>query len=177
MKRLTKWDEHNKTWLEDHDNDTRKWKNGSRAIMEKLAEYENTGCEPEEIKAMVSALTGKMLAQITEFEGVPLDRLRELAQADRDGRAVVLPCKVGDTVYAYDDVFNQIAPFRVDMVELYGHKGMSFCANWRKSGELMADLDFDRDNIGKTVFLTSAEAEGGGGIEKVKKGALYDQDQ
>ena len=26
-------------------------------------------------------------------------RLRELAEADRDGRLVVLPCKVGDTVY------------------------------------------------------------------------------
>lgn len=28
-----------------------------------------------------------------------LDRLRELAQADRDGRCVVLPCKVVDTVF------------------------------------------------------------------------------
>ena len=28
-----------------------------------------------------------------------LDRLEELAEADRDGRVVVLPCKVGDTIY------------------------------------------------------------------------------
>ena len=28
-----------------------------------------------------------------------LDRLRELVQADREGRCVVLPCKVGDPVY------------------------------------------------------------------------------
>lgn len=27
------------------------------------------------------------------------DRLRELAQADRDGKALILPCKVGDVVY------------------------------------------------------------------------------
>lgn len=27
------------------------------------------------------------------------DRLRELAQADRDGRCVVMPCNVGDSVY------------------------------------------------------------------------------
>ena len=27
------------------------------------------------------------------------DRLRELAEADKDGRVVILPCKVGDTVY------------------------------------------------------------------------------
>ena len=28
-----------------------------------------------------------------------IDRLRELAEADKDGRVVVLPCKVGDTVW------------------------------------------------------------------------------
>ena len=28
-----------------------------------------------------------------------IDRLRELAEADKAGRLVVLPCKVGDTVY------------------------------------------------------------------------------
>lgn len=28
-----------------------------------------------------------------------LDRLRELAEADKDGRCVVMPCKVGDIVY------------------------------------------------------------------------------
>ena len=30
---------------------------------------------------------------------MPFDRLLELADADRAGRLVVLPCKVGDTVY------------------------------------------------------------------------------
>ena len=30
---------------------------------------------------------------------ISTDRLRELAEADKDGRVVVLPCKVGDTVY------------------------------------------------------------------------------
>lgn len=34
----------------------------------------------------------------------PIDRLRELARADKDGRCVVLPCNVGDTVWRiYDD--------------------------------------------------------------------------
>lgn len=31
--------------------------------------------------------------------GYDLDRLRELVEADRDGRCVVLPCKVGDPVF------------------------------------------------------------------------------
>lgn len=32
--------------------------------------------------------------------------LRELAEADRDGRLVVLPCKVGDTVYILHRTFD-----------------------------------------------------------------------
>lgn len=32
---------------------------------------------------------------------IPLDRLRELVEADREGRAVVLPCKPGDTINAF----------------------------------------------------------------------------
>lgn len=32
-------------------------------------------------------------------DGYELDRLKELAEADKEGRCVVLPCKVGDTVY------------------------------------------------------------------------------
>ena len=33
-----------------------------------------------------------------------LDRLRELVEADRDGRCVVLPCKIGENVWRiYDD--------------------------------------------------------------------------
>lgn len=36
--------------------------------------------------------------------GVSADRLRELAEADREGRCVVLPCKNGDPVWRlYDD--------------------------------------------------------------------------
>jgi len=62
-------------------------------IVERLAAYEDTGLTPEEVTAAKVALMGKTLAEITEFEGVPLARLRELAEADKDGRCVVLPCK------------------------------------------------------------------------------------
>ena len=42
----------------------------------------------------------KMYDALKSIEGiVPFDRLLELADADRAGRLVVLPCKVGDTVY------------------------------------------------------------------------------
>lgn len=34
--------------------------------------------------------------------GVSSDRLRELAQADKEGRCVVLPCKVGDAIFVVE---------------------------------------------------------------------------
>ena len=42
----------------------------------------------------------KLYDAIKSIEGiVPFDRLLELADADRAGKLVVLPCKVGDTVW------------------------------------------------------------------------------
>lgn len=72
--------------------------------------------------------------------GVSAARLRELAQADREGRCVVLPCKVGDTVYQVDD----IRVYALEVRNLIYDAGI---------------LAFDESTIGKTVFLTRAEAE------------------
>ena len=64
----------------------------SNQAVDRLAAYEETGLEPEEITRVfnedsVLKLTSQIL-QITP------DRLRELAKADRDGRCVVLPQEV-----------------------------------------------------------------------------------
>ena len=65
----------------------------------RLAAYEETGLEPEAVEHLKLASMGKAIAEIKEFEGVPIDRLRELAQAEKEGRLVVLPCSVGDPVF------------------------------------------------------------------------------
>lgn len=57
-------------------------------IRDRLAAYEDTGLEPESFKRTFTEdalliLTGQLL-------GVTPDRLRELAQADRDGQCVAL---------------------------------------------------------------------------------------
>ena len=67
--------------------------------VDRLAAYENTGLEPEAVNALKLASMGEAIAEIKEFDGIPIDRLRELVEAEKDGRLVVLPCKVGDTVY------------------------------------------------------------------------------
>jgi len=56
----------------------------------RLAAYEETGLEPEAVEHLKLASMGKAIAEIKEFEGVPIDRLRELAQAEKEGRLVVL---------------------------------------------------------------------------------------
>lgn len=66
-------------------------------VVERLAAYEDTGLTPEKIKAPFTENT--MINLAAQALGVEPSRLRKLAEADKDGRVVVLPCKVGDTVY------------------------------------------------------------------------------
>ena len=68
-------------------------------LLTRLAAYEDTGLEPEEVVLKKLALMGKVLSEIKEFEGVPADRMIELAQAEKDGRLMVLPVKEGSTIY------------------------------------------------------------------------------
>lgn len=70
-----------------------------------LAAYEKTGLEPKEIEHIVDAY-GRGLSLRTEsaqrlelVREIPDDRLREIAEAEREGRCAVLPVKVGGTVY------------------------------------------------------------------------------
>ena len=79
----------------------------------------------------------------TKQEGVA--RLRELADADKDGRLVVLPCKVCDTVYL---IVTKRA--RVYMPEFRFIK---------KSKLTFLNMERILQDFGKTVFLTREEAE------------------
>lgn len=60
-------------------------------VIDRLASYENTGLEPGEVVAMKIVLLGRDLAKITDVDGVSINRICELAQAEKDGRLVVLP--------------------------------------------------------------------------------------
>lgn len=57
----------------------------------RLAAYEDTGLEPEAVEHLKLASMGKAIAEIKEFEGVPIDRLRELAQAEKTGQLAKFP--------------------------------------------------------------------------------------
>ena len=66
------------------------------AVCERLAAYEDTGLEPETIETVKLALATKHLADLETLNNTPISRLVELAESDKDGRVVVLPCKVGE---------------------------------------------------------------------------------
>ena len=79
------------------------WKSGG---IERLAAYEDTGLEPEEIERIVDAygrghtLRTESAERLEIVREIKTDRLRELAKAEKDGRLEVLPCKVGDHILA-----------------------------------------------------------------------------
>lgn len=68
----------------------------TRDLYGRLKAYEDTGMYPESVEALKLSMMGKAISEITEFNGLPIDRLRELTEADKDGRVVVLPCKAGE---------------------------------------------------------------------------------
>ena len=104
-------------------------------FVDRLAAYEDTGLTPEEIKAPFTEDT--MINLAAQALGVEPSRLRELAEADKDGRVIILPCKVYET----------------DGVRVYEHTVREVIY------ETAGGPAFDKNAIGKSIFLTREEAE------------------
>ena len=93
------------------------------------------------------------------------DRLRELAEADRDGRVVVPPCKVGDRLYEVTgrktiSVY-KVKAIRVELFGLFIEWDIVEGVVWQSLSGINAG------EIGKTVFLIREEAEKA--LEAMKK--------
>lgn len=67
-------------------------------IANRLAEYEDTGLEPEKI-VFLKNIVDDAFSDKPEFT----EHMRELLRAEKDGRLVVLPCRVGDRIYRVVD--------------------------------------------------------------------------
>lgn len=145
-----------KPYLRYEDSETRK------KILNRLAAYEDTGLMPEEIERIVDAygrghtLRTESAERLEIVREIKTGRLRELVQAEHDGRLVVLPsktvweltmdagpdCGLKCPVDAYDealgcDLCSKAKPFAYERP----------CTQERLKG------------LGKTVFLTREEAE------------------
>ena len=75
-------------------------------LKDRIAAYEDSGCAPEEVlpkdKADEIALKLMRLADLESL--CSYDRLRELAEADKDGRLVVLPFTSGRTLLCKENI-------------------------------------------------------------------------
>ena len=115
-------------------------------LLDRLVKYEDTEREPEEIDMDHEA--AETLRQLCQ--NCDLDRLEKLAEADRDGRVVVRPCNVGDTL------------FRVFAGEILEHKvrNMRYIAiQGRWDIDTTPFCSYVESSIGKTIFLTREEAK------------------
>ena len=146
----------------------------------RLADYEDTGLEPEEIGDFINRW--ERAVEIAGYvKDTDADHINALLQAEKESRLVVLPCKVGDTVYEIRN--NTEACTRCPYYEgLYGS-----CDDWcekfddedRRYYPRIAEkpicedqfmeivkhtpgIDWifhHRSDFGKTVFLTREKAE------------------
>lgn len=82
---------------------------------------------------------------------LPVSRLNELIKADREGRCVILPVKIGDFVYM--PLLREI--LRLEIVEINAKNYIPIF----KAGNDRSVFSFDEDDIGEKVFLSYAEAE------------------
>ena len=119
-------------------------------VVERLAAYEDTGLTPEEIKAPFTEDT--MINLEAQALGVEPSRRGELAEADEDGRVVVLRCTVGDTVWR---IIRDGEPHitRDEVRDMYFADDMTPCV------ELVGGRVTFTEKFGKTVFLSREEAE------------------
>lgn len=89
-------------------------------------------------------------------EDYDLDRLKELVEADREGRCVVLPCKIGDTVY--DIRMGKITEKAIISIHfLLSNSVNHLCLQAINNRDAITTIE--TENLGKTEFLTREEAE------------------
>lgn len=133
-------------------------------LQDRLAAYEDKELEPEEVlpKDKADEIALKLM-RLADLESIcSYTRLRELAEADRAGRLVVLPCKVGDTVWVARNpwtgkLLKKPLDAYVNGMKMYSHGlYVNLLFDTRK---INGTRDYEINHIGKTVFLTREEVE------------------
>lgn len=117
---------------------------GIYAVFQKLADYEDSGLEPEEIKNLIKEFN-KHSTLSAYYE-----------QLEEQGRLIKLPCKPEETLYGI--ILNELKEYKVFAINIGIRKHGNSCivlANNHRN----AVVDFELIDFGKTVFLTKQEAE------------------
>lgn len=103
---------------------------------------------------------------LTESESMNLSltdlyaRLKVYEDAEEQGRLIVLPCKVGDILYA--PTRNFVSELRVTQFDFGGYNEPYLWAEWYLCNGITGNFRIDgigASEIGKSVFLSREEAE------------------
>ena len=118
-----------------------------------LREYLDTGLEPA-ICANYKTFEDEAISK-----GVTFKRIIALMEADRTGRLVVLPCKVGDVLY-------RASPSGVVVHRVVNVVYRGLTSRWYI--DTVPNLPYASEELGKTTFFTREEAEKA--LEAMKNG-------
>lgn len=121
-------------------------------LLGRLVEHEDTGLTPKEVTALGELFNYALKESKTLTEQLTLlKHIRELAEADKDGRVVVLPCRQGDELWTYcNHPVKRVYSFTVSDVSTL---------NGRTVLNTLGLGTIRPEDIGKTVFLSREEAE------------------
>ena len=121
------------------------------AFVDRLAAYEDTGLSPEKVSWMK-----EVVEAVFDNDTSRIERAHNLHVADKEGRCVVLPCKVGDTVFArLDNKSKYVCECKVKQI-VVGNIGF---VTFAPIGAPEREYDVSLRGFGKTVFLSREEAE------------------
>ena len=126
-----------------------------KQVWERLKAYEDAGLSPQACSMCREIEEG---LSSTDYS---ISRMLELMKADKDGRCVVLPCKVGDTVYILNRILgtDNTVYDRICARKIRGYGGNALNKVWLFASGDSYDLSIFPSEFGKTVFLTREEAE------------------
>ena len=93
-----------------------------RKVWERLKAYEDTHMMPSDVTSMRMDMA--IIAAL--FNGVDVDRMKELAEADKDGRLVVLPCKPDGSMLDISDPERPEIMKRIHFAVAYVRGGIVF---------------------------------------------------
>ena len=92
-----------------------------------------------------------------------LERLKELVEADKEGRCVVLPCKVGQDVWFYASAMKELCKAKIIKTEInFFTPRDPFWLTFEYYSSIIGEHEiFSRADLllGKTLFLSKEEAE------------------
>ena len=149
MERLTEWRGEHAAVVNHHVN-----------YIDRLARYEDTGFTPEEVAAFPYRKEFAYADYMKELFP-KMERAEELSAADREGRIIIPPCKLGDAVWVLHTGIN------TNFLQVYEGRCVEisqslFCGAMLESytiNLLAFNVVFYGHDIGSTMFFSRSEAE------------------